>query len=308
MIAVTIDGRLVAPDEATVSIFDRGFLYGDGLFEVLRTWEGVALDLDAHLDRLCTSAAALSLAVDRGRIAEDVRRAIGAAGEGEHRLRIIVTRGAGPIGARLATLPAGRTIVIAEPLGALPASVSLAIVDHPLPRRVGAAHKTLAYLDHAIARELAAIAGADEAVRLGPDGDVVECATANLFIVAGGPAAPAAGIPPRNAPDAITGDRLEGVGRPTVVTPPVTAGILPGITRGRVIAACAALGIAVREQRISVEELRAADEIFVTSSVRGVVPVTALDGESRPAGALTQQLADAVRVLRARRAASSPNE
>lgn len=304
MIAVSIDGRLVAPEDATVSIFDRGFLYGDGLFEVLRTWDGVAVDLDAHLDRMCASAAALSLPVDRARIADDVRRTIVAAGEGEHRLRIVVTRGAGPIGARLATLGAGHMIVIAEPLTTAPDGVSLAIVDYPLPRRGGAAHKTLAYLDHVIARELAATAGADEAVRLGPDGDVVECATANLFIVVPAPDA-AAAIPPRNVPDAITGDRLQGVGRPTVVTPPVAAGILPGITRGHVLEACAAEGIAVREQRISVEDLRGADEIFVTSSVRGVVAVTKLDGESRRAGAVTQTIAATVHAMRSTRASQA---
>lgn len=308
MIAVSIDGVLVAPDEATVSIFDRGFLYGDGLFEVLRTWDGVAVDLEAHLDRMCASADSLELAIeDRDKIVEFVQRTVAAAGEGEHRLRIIVTRGAGFLGGQRPYRP-GKTIVVAEPLGDLPASVSLAIVDYPLPRRGGATHKTLAFLEHLIARELAERAGADEAVRLGPDGDVVECAMANLFIVTtGGPAAPAApAMPPRNVPDAITGDRLEGVGRPTVITPPVTAGILPGITRGYVIAACAATGIAVQEQRISVEDLRAADEIFVTSAVRGVVPVTALDGEPRRAGAISLQLADAIRLGRASRTKASP--
>lgn len=280
MIAVSIDGQLVAPERATISIFDRGVLYGDGLFEVLRTWDGVTVDLDAHLDRMCASATALQLSIDRARITDAVRNTIAAAGEGDHRLRIIVTRGPGAFGARLASIIGGHTIVIAEPLGVAPASVSLAIVDYPLPRRPGGAHKTLAYLDHLVARELAASAGADEAVRLGPDGDVVECAAASLFIVTGG-------------------DGPEGVGTPTVVTPLVSAGILPGITRGHVLVACAASGIPAVERRISVEELRAADEVFVTSSVRGVVPVTSLDGESRRVGVLTSRIASAVRGMRA---------
>lgn len=308
MIAVSIDGVLVDPSEAKISIFDRGFLYGDGLFEVLRTWDGVAVDLEAHLDRMCASADVMENPIDdRDKVAEYVRRTIAAAGDGEHRLRIIVTRGAGSIAGRRPVDP-GKTIVVVEPLGELPATISLAIVDYPLPRRTGAAHKTLAFLDNLIARELAERAGADEGVRLGPDGDVVECAMANLFIVTtGGPAAPVApAIPPKNVPDAITGEQLEGVGGPTVITPPVT-GILPGITRGYVIAACAAKGIAVREQRISVDDLRAADEIFVTSSVRGVVPVTALDGEPRRAGPISQQLAEAIRFGRASQTKSSPN-
>ena len=85
MIAVSIDGELVAPESATISVFDRGVLYGDGLFEVLRTWHAVAVDLDAHLDRLYASARALALrAMPREQLAASVRRTIVAAGPGDH--------------------------------------------------------------------------------------------------------------------------------------------------------------------------------------------------------------------------------
>lgn len=261
MIAVSIDGVLTAPQDARISIFDRGFLYGDGLFEVLRTWSGVAIDLAAHLDRLRRSAAALELHV-HAQLEGFVRAAIGAAGPGDHRVRIIVTRGPGPISARFSELGPGRSIVIVEPLPLLPAEISLAIVDYPVAQRAGTTHKALAYLDHLIARELAAATGADEAARLGPMGEVVEGATANIFAVSAG----------------------------TVITPPV-AGILPGVTRARVLAVCAVENIRTAERPISVDELRAADELFVTSAVRGVVPVTRLDGEQRVAGPLTRRIA-----------------
>jgi branched-chain amino acid aminotransferase len=265
VIAVAIDGQLVAPEHATVSIFDRGFLYGDGVFEVLRTWDERPVDLDAHLARLYASAAALGLrTIERARIAEVVQQTLASAGPGDKRIRVIVTRGPGALGARLAALGPGHTIVIAEPLPALPTELALAVVDWPLPRRTGPAHKTLAYLDHLIARELAAAAGADEAVRLGADGDVVECATSNVFVVTSG----------------------------AVATPPVDIGILPGVTRARVLAACAAAGIAAEERRLSLQQLHAADEIFVTSAVRGVVPVTRLDGAARAAGPVTTRLRD----------------
>ena len=263
MIAVSIDGMLCAPEQAKISIFDRGFLFGDGVFEVFRTWDEVAIDLDAHLTRLYASAEALEIkTISRARLAEAVERTIANSGPGEHRIRVVVTRGPGSLLARPDALGPGRAIVIVEPLPAQPTAISLAVVDWPLPRRKGAGHKTLAYLDHLLARELAADAGADEAVRLGPDGEVVECATSNLFIVSKG----------------------------TVVTPPVELGILPGITRGRVLAACTVSEIRTEQRTLELDELRAADEVFITSAVRGVVAVTRLDGAVRPAGPVTSRV------------------
>lgn len=267
MIAVSIDGVLGPPEQARISIFDRGFLYGDGVFEVLRTWDELLVDLDAHLDRLYHSALALSIrTMERDRLTEAVTRTLANAGPGEKRIRIVITRGPGSLLAPAHTLGPGKTIVIVEPLPAQPTELSLAVVDVPLPRRTGPAHKTLAYLDHVIARDLAAAAGADEAVRLGPEGEVLECATSNLFVV------------------------LRG----SVLTPPLT-GVLPGITRARVLEACAGLALTAMEARLTLDELRAADEIFVTSALRGVVPITKLDGDVRPAGPLTAQIAAAVR-------------
>ncbi|HEX5061170.1 MAG TPA: aminotransferase class IV [Kofleriaceae bacterium] len=265
MLAVSIDGMLVAPENATISIFDRGFLFGDGVFEVFRTWDEVAIDLDAHLTRLYASAAHLRLrTIDQDRAADAVQRTLASSGPGEKRIRVVLTRGPGALVARPATLGPGRAIVIVEPLPAQPKELSLAVVDWPLPRRTGVAHKTLAYLDHVLARELAANAGADEALRLGADGDVVECATANVFIVSGG----------------------------AVATPPTEIGILPGVTRARVLAACAATGIKAAERRLTLAEVQGADEMFVTSAVRGVVPVTRLDGNPRAAGPVTRRIID----------------
>jgi branched-chain amino acid aminotransferase len=262
VVTVSIDGVVVAPEAATISVFDRGLLYGDGLFEVVRTLGRAPVDLAAQLDRLYAGAAELALAVPpRDQLVAWIDATLG---DGDQRVRIIVTRGPGALSARWSALGAGRTIIVAEPLGPQPTEVSLAIVDWPIPRRAHPAQKTLAFVDHLIARELAAAAGADEAVRLDADGHVAECATANLFAVIGG----------------------------TVVTPPV-AGILPGVTRARVLAACADAGILAAERTIRVPDLRAADEIFVTSALRGVVPVTRLDGESRPAGPVTARLATA---------------
>jgi branched-chain amino acid aminotransferase len=266
VIAVSIDGVLVAPEQARISIFDRGFLFGDGVFEVFRTWEELVVDLPAHLARLYASADALGIkAIAGDRLAEAVERTLANSASGEKRIRVVLTRGPGPLLSRPPVLGPGRAIVIVEPLPAQPTELALALVDWPLPRRTGPGHKTLAYLDHILARELAANAGADEALRLGADGDVVECATANIFIVAAG----------------------------VVTTPPTDIGILPGVTRARVLAACAAGGIKTQERRVGVDELRGAAEIFVTSAVRGVVPVTRLDGVARVAGPVTARIVEA---------------
>lgn len=268
MTAISIDGQLVAPEHAMISVLDRGLLYGDGLFEVLRTWHGAPVDLPAHLDRLYASAEALALrAIDRSALAAAVHATLAAAGAGEQRIRIVLTRGPGALSARTEELGPGRAIVIAEPLPELPTEVACAVVDWPLPRRPGPAHKSLAYLDHIVARDLARAAGADEALRLDGQGLVVEGATSNVHVVVDG----------------------------TLVSPPAAAGALPGVVRGRLLAAAARLGIAVREDRITVDQLRAADEILLTSSLRGVVAVTRLDGVARVAGRTTARLAAAVR-------------
>ncbi len=271
MITVSIDGAIVPPDEASISVFDRGLLYGDGCFEVLRTWEGVAVELAAHLDRLYATAAWLQLQIfDRTRLEEAVYRTIAAAktdvpliepqSQPEHRIRIMVTRGPGGLAQPFADLGRGRAIVIVEPLPPPAAELSLVTVDWPVSP--SGSHKTLSFLDPLIARELARAAGADEAVRLDAAGHVVEGSTCNLFLVQRG----------------------------AVSTPLLVAGVLPGIVRARVLALCVAEQIPTSQRVVTSAELRDADEVFVTSSLRGVVPVTRLDHASRASGPITASL------------------
>jgi branched-chain amino acid aminotransferase len=266
VVVVSIDGALVAPAQASISVLDRGLLYGDGCFEVLRTWDGAAGDLEAHLDRLFETARLLELrTLARPALTEAIARTLAAAGPGEQRIRIVLTRGPGSLAARLAELGPGRAIVIVEPLPPQPSELSLAVVDWPLPARRGRGHKTLAYLDAVIAHELARAAGADEAIRLDAAGHAVEGATCNLFAVHGG----------------------------EVSTPPVDAGALPGIVRARVLAICARAGIATRVRPLPLGELCAAQEVFVTSSLRGVVPVTRIDHAPLARGAVGARIAAA---------------
>jgi branched-chain amino acid aminotransferase len=259
MLAISIDGELVDRERATISVLDRGLLYGDGVFEVFRS-DG---DVDAHVDRLYASAAQLELRVmPRDVLVSAIATTIAAAGQGEHRVRVIATRGPGALSTRLGELGPGRAIVIVEPLPAQPRELAAVTIDRPW---LGVGLKTLAYVDHVIARELAAAGGAHEAIRIDLDGNVAEGATSNLFAVVAG----------------------------AVVTPPLAGGVLPGITRGHVLAICARLAIPARELAISRESFAVADELFATSALRGVVPITRLDGAARAAGPVTARIAAA---------------
>lgn len=266
MVTVSIDGALVAPEHAKISVFDRGLQHGDGCYEILRTWAGVVGDAEAHLDRLFETAKYLQLrTLDRQKLTEALYKTIAAAGPGEHRIRIMLTRGPGPFGAKLKEIGPGAAIVIVEDLPEQPEEVSVAVVEWPLPRRQQRGHKTLSYVDNIIARELARAEDADEAVRLDDDGNVIECATSNIFVVSDG----------------------------EVSTPSTDDGALPGIVRARVLALCDKLELTSRVRDLTVRDLRGADELFVTSSLRGVVPVTRLDGVRVEAGPITKQLATA---------------
>lgn len=265
MVTVSIDGVVVPEERATISIFDRGFLFGDGLFETLRTWNTVPVDLEAHLARMQAAASALQLAIEPATLRTAVEATLAAAGERDWRIKLIVTRGRGGVGVRFAEARGGHTIVIVEPLPPSQPEISAAIVAWDVPRRPHA-YKALGYLDSLIARELAAERGADEALRLGADGTVVEGATSSLFVVARG----------------------------TVLTPPLDSGVLPGITRSHVLECCRDLGIPSFERRLAIHDVEHADEIFVTSAIRGVAAVTRLDGQVRgETRVITQKLRDA---------------
>ena len=269
---VFLEGRVVPPDEARVSVFDRGFLYGDSVVETLRTSHGRLVDGEAHLDRLERSAQLVRMAPPvRHAVVAAVAATLEAAGEREARIRIMLTRGRGdakvPL-AELAALGPPSPIVIVEPLllpppviyergvkvavlGAVPAAVALAPGVKPG-----------SYLGSILAVAAARDRGADEALRLDAAGQVVEGATSNVFAVVG----------------------------EEILTPPVGLGLLAGVTRGRVLALARAAGLPAAERAFSVDDLRAAGEAFLTSSIRGVVPVGSLDGAPRPVGPRTREV------------------
>lgn len=272
-IRISIDGELFDEKTAVVPVFDRGFLYGDSVYEVTRTVSGRPVDLVRHLERLERSAEAIYLPMPpRGAIVEAVARTLAAAGNPESYLRVIVTRGAGEIGLDVSLADKPRLIVIVKPLG-LPAAVlyrdgaavALVNVRRNLRRAVDPAVKSGNYLNNIMALAEAKRAGAYESIMCNADGRMVEGSTSNIFVVSGG----------------------------RIRTPALDDGLLAGITRRRVFELAAAAGHPIEEAHLLPEDLRTAEEAFITSSVRGVLPITRVDaqpvGDGRP-GRLTREL------------------
>ncbi len=269
-ILVNVDGALVAPADAKVSVFDRGFLYGDSVYEVVRTYGGRPFEVAAHLARLAHSAERIAIAPrwDAARTEAELSRTLAAArgddppdpdaapwNAGEQWARIVMTRGAGEIGLDPALAVNPAAIVIVQPLRGPPAraydeGVKAVVVgvQRISPRAVDPSAKTGAHLNHVLAVREARAAGAHEALLTDGHGHVTEGASSNVFAVRGG----------------------------RVVTPPLAAGILEGVTRGVVLRVARALGLAVEEAPLRPDDLAAADEVFITSTVREIVPVTRL--------------------------------
>jgi branched-chain amino acid aminotransferase len=257
-VKVWINGTLCDERAAMVSVFDRGFLYGDSVYEVMRTAGGRPVDLERHLDRLGRSAAGLQLPPP---VADALRRALAetlaAAANAESYIRIIETRGAGEIGLDIGLAVDPTTIVIVRPLR-LPAAelyergarLEIVGVQRTSARAVDPSVKSGNYLNNVLALAAARRAGADEALMCDASGRIAEGSTSNVFaVVQGG-----------------------------IVTPPLEVGLLPGITRQRVIELTRAAGIEVAERTLLPGEVRSADELFITSSVRGLLPATRIDG------------------------------
>ncbi|WP_428261322.1 aminotransferase class IV [Haliangium sp.] len=257
-VKVYIDGVLYDPEHAVVSVFDRGFLYGDSVYEVMRTSAGVPVDEAPHLARLADSAAAIALcppSVEYLRAA--IRESLAAADNDESYIRVVVTRGGGEIGLDMALADEPRLIIIIKPL-TRPApelyqrGIALAIVHRQRTSRqsMDPRIKSGNYLNNIMALHEARRVGADEALMCDAAGRVAEGTTSNVFVVNGG----------------------------GLITPTLDIGLLPGITRRRVIELARRDGMDVVEGVLTPEQVRSADEAFITSSIRGVLPVATVDG------------------------------
>jgi branched-chain amino acid aminotransferase len=256
---IYVDGQFVPEAEAKVSVFDHGLLYGDGIFEGIRFYNGRVFRLEEHHDRLWDSARSICLEIplSREEMTEALLETIRRNGLKDGYIRQIVTRGVGNLGLNPALCRRPTVIIIAATIALYAEEMyrnGLTIVTVPT-RRAGAATlnpavKSLNYLNNVMARIEANLAGADEALMLNDAGHVAECTADNVFIIKKG----------------------------QIFTPPISAGALRGITRAVVFEIADELGIKITETDISRHDVFVADECFLTGTAAEVIPVIKADG------------------------------
>ena len=285
---IFMNDRLVPEEEARVSVFDHGLLYGDGVFEGLRSYSGRVFRLDAHLDRLWASARAICLEIPLSKeaVAKAVNETLAANKLADGYVRLVVTRGAGSLGLDPNRTKHPQVIVIADTISLYPREYyekGLRIVTAATQRTQSAALspriKSLNYLNNIMAKLEGLQAGCVEALMLNHKGEVAECTGDNIFIVRGDAA---------------------GAHHSRLLTPPPDAGILEGITRNAVIELAHAAGIDCRETTLVRHDLYTADECFLTGTAAEVIPVVEIDGRRIGAGVpgpVTAKLIDAFHKL-----------
>lgn len=274
---IYIDGKWLPRESATISVFDHGLLYGDGIFEGIRVYNRRIFRLGAHVDRLYASARALALEVplSRAEMIETVREAVRRNRTADGYIRLVVTRGTGDLGIDPRKCPRATVIVIVTGIEVYPPDlytrgikVITAATRQVSHDSFDARIKSLNYLKNVLAKIDAYQAEAQEAILLNAAGYIAECTADNLFVVRDG----------------------------RVLTPSPQDGALEGVTRGAILELAAAAGIAGSEARLTRYDVYVADECFVTGTGAEIMPVTIADGrtigDGHP-GPITRRLTDA---------------
>jgi branched-chain amino acid aminotransferase len=258
---IYIDGKFLPEADAKISVFDHGLLYGDGIFEGIRFYNGRVFRLEEHLDRLWDSARSICLEIPMtpAEMTEALLETIRQNGLREGYIRLIVTRGIGNLGLNPAQCKKPSVIIIVATIALYPREVyenGLTVVTcatrRTNPGALNPAVKSLNYLNNVMARIEANLAGADEALMLNDAGNVAECTADNVFVIKRG----------------------------QIFTPPITAGALRGITRSVVFDIAAEVGIKISETEITRHDVFIADECFLTGTAAELIPVIKADGRT----------------------------
>jgi branched-chain amino acid aminotransferase len=275
----SVNGTIVPAQEARVSVLDNGFAFGDSVYEVMRTYGGQAFEPGRHFRRLRASADRLGIEVGTtdAALLDQVDALLARAGGGESYVRIIVTRGIGDCSYDFSKVQGPTVVMIQKALASYPARhyaegirVAAVGVRRNHPSALDPAIKSSNLLNNILAVREAQARGCDEPVLLNQEGFLAEGASTNLFVVTDG----------------------------RLLTPPLSTGILAGITREVVIELVRGLGLPCQELPLHLDDLLDADEAFMTSTTREVVPVRQVDdaavGDGRP-GPRTRRVMDAFR-------------
>ena len=276
---IYLNGDLVAKEDAKISVFDHGLLYGDGVFEGIRLYSGCIFKLEEHLERLEFSAKAilLDLPLDREQLRKAVCDTCRANNLENGYVRLVVTRGPGHLGLTPEGCGPGNVIIIADNIQLYPEELyekGLKIISVPT-RRINAsalppAIKSLNYLNNILAKIEAKKVGFQEALMLNDKGEIAECTGDNVFMISKG----------------------------VLYTPPLDAGSLRGITRGAVIDLAAEINLPCREQALTRYDLWTAEECFLTGTAAEVIPCVEVDhrkiGDGAP-GSITRRLIELFR-------------
>jgi branched-chain amino acid aminotransferase len=263
---VYINGKLYPKEDAKISVFDHGLLYGDGVFEGIRCYNGNMFKFSEHIDRLYNSARAIALEIPmtKEEIENAIKDTLDANNMKNSYIRLVVTRGIGKLGLDPFNCAKPQVIIITDIIELYPKELyekGLDAVVVPTIRNhyeaLNPKIKSLNYLNNILAKIECINAGAAEGVMLNKDGYVAECTGDNIFIVKDN----------------------------EIITPPTYAGILIGITRNVVIDLATEAGIVVKEEQITRYDLYAADECFLTGTAAGIIPVARIDGRKISSGA-----------------------
>jgi len=276
---IYLNGRLVAKNEAVVSVFDHGLLYGDGVFEGIRAYNGRVFRLQEHLERLYRSARAIVLEVGMTPPALEaaVLETLRANKLRDAYIRLVVTRGEGDLGLDPRKCPRATVIIIADSIALYPEEcytkgleVNTVSTRRNSSQAVNPNIKSLNYLNNVLAKIEANLSNVREAILLNLEGFVAECTGDNIFFIAG--------------------TRL--------LTPPTSAGALEGITRGCVMHLAPSLGLLPEERLFTPFDLYTADEVFLTGTAAEVIPVIRIDSRTIGAGAPGEKTLRLIRAFR----------